>query len=139
MSGAKSLAIVLIFRAMVAFPAVSAPRPPDRGPDRVSCSDSLAHHSGKRNWACAMRHGLRQMTLKLQRPARVQARNGARPYVGRVSKDGPRSTKLRMNCPADGESVDPRQIHGQLTVPWFDRWDLARGILELRAREATRR
>src|SRR5262249_55273494 len=69
MSGAKSLAIVLTCRAMVAFPAVSAPRPPIAA--RIACRmlDSLAHHSGKRNWACAMRHGLRQMTVKLQRPA----------------------------------------------------------------------
>src|SRR5262245_30467017 len=108
---------------------------------RIACRllDSLAHHSGKRNWACAMRHGLRQMTLKLQRPAACRLEMVQDLTSGASQRTGRDQTKLRMNCPADGESVDPRQIHRQLTVPWFDRWDLARGILELRAREATRR
>src|SRR6266480_2700732 len=54
MSGAKSLAIVLICRAMVILPAVPGAKRPDGDPDRSSMVNSLAHHPGKRNWASAM-------------------------------------------------------------------------------------
>src|SRR5262245_4792821 len=57
MSGAKSLAMVPICRAMVAFHAVPAPTD---FVARIDCRvlDSLAHHSGKRNQACATRLAL---------------------------------------------------------------------------------
>src|SRR5262245_17260019 len=137
MSGAKNLAMVPICRAMVAFPAVPAPTAVIAA--RIACRvlDSLAHHSGKAKLGFAMRHGLRQTRLRIAATSRVRARNGANLTSG--AKDEPRSTKSVINCPAGGEFVDPRQIHRQLTVPRFDRLALARGILELKAREAGRR
>jgi hypothetical protein len=43
--------------------------------------------------------------------------------------------KIAYELRYEQESVDSRQIHRQLTVPRSIDWDLARGILELRARE----
>src|SRR5262249_53817453 len=90
MSGAKSLAMVPICRAIVAFPAVPAPIALIAA--RIACRllDSLAHHSGKAKLGFAMRHGLRQTRLRIAATSRVRARNGANLTLGasqRTSRD----------------------------------------------------
>src|SRR5215471_20245972 len=114
MSGAKSLAIVLIFRAMVAFPAVSAPRPPDRGPDRLSRARHLSPPFGKAKLGLRKRHGLRKMTLKLQRPTACRLEMVQDLTSGASQRTGRDQSKLRMNRRADGDPLIYVKFTGSL-------------------------
>src|SRR5262245_14776497 len=101
MSGAKSLAIVLICCAMgrLPFSPFSAPRPPDRCPDRLSCARHLSPPIGKaklglRNALWVETDALKQMTLKLQRP--VACRLGM--VQDPTSAPSQRTGRDRQNC-----------------------------------------